>query len=232
MKILYINAITNQRCGDLLTEGVLRGLLNSQHAKQSNSIELINFDMFYGKKYSPRLMGVFARHHNVDAVILSGSEKNTTDSADPFVQDYYFGLKDLIDFSGSHDDWAGPQIPVLGICFGHQALACALGGETARFQSKVGVYKIDSLAGARDHALFKPLLREGALSLNAVLYHADHVVKLPEGFRPLFTSDYCSIQGMADNQWPIVSLQSHPEMSGLLKMDAEEAKDWTHVQYG
>jgi GMP synthase-like glutamine amidotransferase len=52
---------------------------------------------------------------------------------------------------------------------------------------------------------------------------------MPEGFRPLFTSDYCAIQGMAHNQWPIVSLQSHPEMSALLKKDEIEAKDWTHV---
>lgn len=207
----------------------MRGLLESEKAKRMEEIELINFDIFYGKNYSPRLMGVFARQHHVDGIILSGSEKNTTDQDDPFVRDYYFGLKDLLDFSDSMDDWAGPPTPVLGICFGHQALACALGGETARFDTTIGVRKIQALPAARLHPLFSPLVDTHASVLDAVVYHADHVVKLPQGFRPLFTSDYCLIQGMTHDQWPIVSLQSHPEMTGLLKKDPEEAKDWEHV---
>jgi GMP synthase-like glutamine amidotransferase len=68
-----------------------------------------------------------------------------------------------------------------------------------------------------------------AASIDVAVYHSDQVVRLPMGFHQLFTSDYCDIQGMAHDQWPIVSLQSHPEMSGLLKKDAEEAKDWPHV---
>jgi GMP synthase-like glutamine amidotransferase len=79
--------------------------------------------------------------------------------------------------------------------------------------------------------LFSPLVKKTAENFNVVLYHADHVVKLPQGFHPLFTSEYCSIQGMAHDQWPIVSLQSHPEMSALLKKDPIEAQDWEHVSF-
>jgi GMP synthase-like glutamine amidotransferase len=49
------------------------------------------------------------------------------------------------------------------------------------------------------------------------------------GFHQIFTSDYCGIQGMAHDQWPIVTLQSHPEITALLKKSSADASDWEHV---
>jgi GMP synthase-like glutamine amidotransferase len=231
MKILYVNAVVEKNSGDILKEGLLRGLLNSERAKRGEAIELVSFDMFYGKGYSPRLMGLFARNHEVDAVILSGSAKNTSDTGDPWLEDYYFGLKDLLELDANMEDWTGPKFPIFGICFGHQALACILGGETSRFSSQLGVVKVSSLPMALDHSMFGELLSERAeKSLEVIVWHSDHVVRMPRGFQKLFTSEYCSVQGMAHDQWPIVSLQSHPEITALIKNDPIDGPDFQPFQ--
>ncbi len=229
LKVMYVNALMLKDTNSIAKEGLVRGLKSS-----GLDVELHSFDIFQGPRlYSPRLMGVFARENHVNAVILSGSEKNTTDVNDPWVSDYYAGLKDLLEIPEDLNDWMGPpQAAVLGICFGHQALACVLGGETCRFQLREGNEKILALPQAKKHPLFAPILseqHEQGAHLSTLVSHADHVVRLPKQFHCLFSSDYCNVQGMAHDKWPIVSLQSHPEFTIDLKKCAHEKKHWKHV---
>jgi GMP synthase-like glutamine amidotransferase len=226
LRVLYLNAIVGKRFGEILKEGTLQGLQGSRAARE-RGLEFVSYDMFYGARERPRFMGRFAREMSADAVILSGSDKNTTDREDPWVQEYLKGLRDLLEVPEVEDDWTGPNFPVLGICFGHQALACALGGDTSRFPNRVDKVGIRALPEAVRHPVFKDLLPNGVGSdLDVLVYHADHVVRLPGGFRPLFSSDYCTYQGMAHAQWPIVSLQSHPEMTSKLLDIPEEREIW------
>jgi|GEM_PF-1252278 len=227
LKVLYVNAITHEAAGEVLKEGTRQGLLGAR-ASSSRGVEFASYDMFYGPKLRPGNMGRFAREFSADAVILSGSDKNTTDREDPWVQDYLRGLRDLLEVPSDLADWTGPGFPVLGICFGHQALACALGGDTSRFENRADKVAITALSEGARHPVFKELLPGGIGSgLEVLVYHADHVVRLPEGFRPLFTSDYCAYQGMAHAQWPIVSLQSHPEMTSKFVALPGEGDAWT-----
>jgi GMP synthase-like glutamine amidotransferase len=171
-------------------------------------------------------MGAFARMMSVDGIILSGSEKNTTDSRDPWVIEYLEGLKDLLNLRG--DDPLGPSVPVLGICYGHQAIACAMGGETARFRKRADIVKVRALSQAHHHAVFRPLLND-TRELAVVVTHSDQVVRMPRNFYATLTSDYCDIQGRAHDLWPIVTVQAHPEATTQMLDDPREAPDWTHV---
>lgn len=226
LKVLYINAITEELSGEVLKEGARQGLASSRAAEE-RGLDFISYDMFYGASERPGYMGRFAREISADAVILSGSDKNTTDREDPWVQDYLKGLRDLLEVPPEISEWTGPSFPVLGICFGHQALACALGGDTSRFTNRTDKVQITALPEGARHPVFKDLLPTGiGGALDVLVYHADHVVRLPEGFRPLFSSDYCTYQGMAHAQWPIVSLQSHPEMNSKFATLPDEVGNW------
>ena len=247
MKILYVNAIRGSDTGEALKNGVLAGLSRAQLVRSgSDSIELVAYDIFYGDRRRPAWMGDFARSEGVDAIILSGSEKNTSDRSDPWVQEYERGLRDLLEFplettqaiedpsalsevfQKAHQDWVGPRVPVFGICFGHQALATSLGGATSRFSMKAGQVSLTALAIARQHPVFKQnLVLESTVPM--ICYHADQVVRVPVGFSNAFTSDHCEIQAMVHRQWPIVSVQPHPEVTSLLGSVDGEREEWGNL---
>jgi len=228
MKILYVNAMTEEVGGEAYAAGLINGIEASNIVRKTGmSIEIIKYNLFYGDIQPAQLMGRFARQHDVDAVILSGSAKNTTDIGDPFLAEYYQGLRDLLSFQSEVHEWTGPRWPVFGICFGHQALAAALGGETSKFSLNWGPKKMKLLPRAFYHPMIKPLLAEcPGSSLDLVVYHADQVVRVPNGFYSFMTSPYCEVQAMAHDQWPIVSFQAHPEASAKLKDDLEDSEYW------
>ena len=225
LKILYVNAITQPLAGDILLRGVQQGLAQSRRAFQLDS-----YDIFYGAKLFPRQLGRWASHRSYDAVILSGSEKNTSETGDPWVEDYSHGLRELLDIRRADlNEWDGPPVPIFGICFGHQVLAHALGGEVTRAKFRVGGAHIRALPLAQGHPVFRPLLSVPDPQLKVMVFHGDQVVRMPRGFHALFTSDYCANQGMAHDRWPIVSLQSHPEMNEEIRARSLDRQTWDAV---
>ena len=176
-------------------------------------------------------MASFAKANGVQAVVLSGSDKNTSNKADPWIPLYLAGLRKLLNFSeDAPEDWDGPEYPTLGICFGHQALAVALGGDTSRFSRRVAQMDIESLEPAKTHPVFSDILKAKG-EINVIVTHGDHVTSLPPGFNQTFRSDYCEIHGMAHENFPIVSLQSHPEITEEFSRHPHGLKGWENIQH-
>jgi GMP synthase-like glutamine amidotransferase len=104
-----------------------------------------------------------------------------------------------------HDDH-----PFVGICFGHQLLAQALGGRVERASRGWGVGV--QLYEVVDHVLgMQPRLERCAL----IASHEDQVVEVPHGVRVIARADYCPVAGLAagDRVW---TLQAHPEFTAAL----------------
>lgn len=200
-----------------------------QEACARAGAEFLSFNIFHEEERSPSLMGAFARYHAVDAVVLSGSEKNTSDVDDPWLKQYYRGFRDLIDLRESVDDWNGPDIPILGICFGHQAIAAALGGETSRFQNRTGVETMKLLAQGKQHKYFSKCVTSGQGTIRLGVTHSDHIVRLAPGFHATLTSEYCTVQAAAHDRFPIVSFQGHPELSLAIRDVRHETKAWRQL---
>ena len=88
------------------------------------------------------------------------------------------------------------DIPLVGICFGHQIIAQALGGKVEKFPGGWAVGRQTYDWGGR------------AISLNA--WHQDQVTALPEGARPVACNDFCKNAALVYGD-RIFTVQAHPE---------------------
>lgn len=96
---------------------------------------------------------------------------------------------------------------LVGICFGHQIIAQALGGEVVCSEKGwgTGVYSNQLVA--------KPPFLQSQLEEFALLAsHQDQVVRMPEGGKVLASSDFCPFYMMSVGEHTF-SLQGHPEFS-------------------
>ena len=140
--------------------------------------------------------GVHPSHTDIDSVdgfIITGSKSSAYDDKQ-WIRDLEVLIQKL----------HARRKKMVGICFGHQIIAKALGGVVSKSDKGWGVgihtYKLDS-------ALF-----DGAQSgqLKLVVSHQDQVHELPPGARNVVSNAHCENGGfvMGDH---IFTLQGHPE---------------------
>lgn len=102
------------------------------------------------------------------------------------------------------------EVPVLGVCYGHQLLAHALGGEAGFHPGgrETGTHKVELLDTATDDPLFKGLPRQ----FPAQLTHRQSALRLPENAVLLGRNEFEAHQAFRVGRcaWGV---QFHPEFS-------------------
>jgi GMP synthase-like glutamine amidotransferase len=95
--------------------------------------------------------------------------------------------------------------PFVGVCFGHQVLAEALGGKVARADVGWGV-------GVRDIEIvqFEPWMEPEQSRCSLQYMHQDQVICLPEGSVAFGRSEHCPI-AMFRISDSMLGIQAHPE---------------------
>ena len=106
-------------------------------------------------------------------------------------------------------------LPVLGICYGMQAMAAHFGGTVSASDEKEFGYAEVVLDQAGD--LLKGIEDRvdtgGRALLEVWMSHGDKVTSLPSGFSTLCTTPSAPIAGMSDDARRLYGLQFHPEVT-------------------
>lgn len=98
-------------------------------------------------------------------------------------------------------------IPVLGICYGMQMTAVAFGGEVLK-ADKQEFGKAELILENTEEAIFYGIPKTSQVWMS----HADHVTRLPEGFKKIAYTD-SSVAVIANFEKKIYAVQFHPEVT-------------------
>jgi GMP synthase-like glutamine amidotransferase len=128
-----------------------------------------------------------------DAYVVTGSPAGVMDDL-PWIPP-------LLDFLRA----ARGRARLVGLCFGHQAMATAFGGRVEKAAQGWGLglheYRVEHRAAWMDEAA----------TIRAPAFHQDQVVSAPPGARLLLTSDFTPVAGL--DYGDAVSFQFHPEFT-------------------
>jgi GMP synthase (glutamine-hydrolysing) len=128
------------------------------------------------------------------AVILSGGPASVTEMGTPRTPDWVLR-------SG---------LPVLGICYGEQAMVAELGGEVESGHAReFGRAELEIVA---DCKLFEGVWRKGERD-TVWMSHGDRVTRLPPGFRVVGVSVGAPFAAIADEERKLYAVQFHPEVA-------------------
>ena len=119
--------------------------------------------------------------------ILSGGPKSVYEDGAPSIQSFIFQT----------------GLPILGICYGMQALTHALKGEVSSSQTR-----------EYGHAEIEPLVSNSLVSsLSRVwMSHGDRITRMPEGFVALASSGNSPFAAIGDMNRKYFGVQFHPEV--------------------
>lgn len=139
----------------------------------------------------------------VEAVLITGSPAGVYDP-EPWIEP----LEDFI------RGVAAVGAPQVGICFGHQIMAQAFGGDVRKSDKGWGVgrhaYEVVETADWMD-----PPLRAFALAAS----HQDQVIAPPPTARVIARSAHTEYAALAYAHTPAISFQGHPEMTAAFTAD-------------
>lgn len=107
---------------------------------------------------------------------------------------------------------------MVGICFGHQVIARALGGRVAKFDGGWGVgvhhYQVaDNVSTPLD-----------CKDIAFCAFHRDQVLEKPEKMTSFLSSDFCQHAGLIYKD-RILTFQGHPEFSKIYEMELIDLYD-------
>lgn len=119
-------------------------------------------------------------------------------------------------------DCLAREVPVVGVCFGHQILAEAMGGRAVKSERGWGL-------GVSEYAPAEPIAWAPELQTprQGFAIHQDQVIKQPPGTTVLMTSEFCPIAALAygPKEAPLaLTVQPHPEYHAALFETLAEAR--------
>jgi GMP synthase (glutamine-hydrolysing) len=168
----------------------------------TNQIAILDFGSQYTHLIARRIrqIGVFSKIYspdtkisnleNIKGIILSGGPQSVKSQNIKYNKDI-FNL----------------NIPVLGLCYGHQLIAHHFGGKVKSGQTKeYGTARINL---SKDNKLFENLKKSEQVWMS----HGDSVVKIPKNFIATSKTSDCPVASMANMKKNIYGLQFHPEVT-------------------
>jgi GMP synthase (glutamine-hydrolysing) len=147
----------------------------------------------YSEIWPPETPAERLRERQPAGIILSGGPRSVSDPGAPRCDAALFEL----------------GRPVLGICYGMQLMASALGGSVAAASHReFGHATVKIAPGEGGASLFSGLPAE----IRVWASHGDYVAQAPPGFEVVATSANAPVAGMANRERGLHALLFHPEV--------------------
>lgn len=164
----------------------------------------------YGSQYTQlvarrvRALGVFSKILPYDigieafqastpkAIILSGGPDSILRKNSPKIADWVFTM----------------DVPILGICYGMQAMVAYLGGTIVATEKRE--YGFAQVRPSIENALFPD---DNTTPFQVWMSHGDKVSALPDSLVNIAESAHCTIAAIAHKEKPWYGLQFHPEVT-------------------
>ncbi|KAK5050507.1 hypothetical protein LTR84_003788 [Exophiala bonariae] len=166
--------------------------------------------------YDPIIKREYPDPLKYDLIILSGGKGNSL-SAEPWILRQINFVKDMVE--------RYPRKKILGICFGHQVIAQALGGKARDIPSGpiAGLVKINlTEAGLK---FFPGCATKGHYA--ASQFHVREVNEAPPGFTPLAENN----EALLSHSNTVISFQAHPEIDGIFSRKILDDDDPTYIEH-
>lgn len=144
-----------------------------------------------------------------DAVVFAGGEYRPDEFEEPFFQAERERIMEALD----------AQVPILGICLGHQLLVHWLGGKVKEGRWEIGWLPVTiNQVGKSD-----PLLAGLGEMFHAFLWHGDQITQLPDGATILASSEKCRVQAYRLDGLPVWGVQFNPQYDPVIAEDVIRA---------
>ena len=143
----------------------------------------------------------------LDAVVLTGSTAGVYEADDrPWIRDARRLVRRAVD----------REVPLLGVCFGHQLVNDALGGRVEHRGLTARLVDAD----VADDPLF------AGVEPTFPMVHGDHVTELGEGMEAIASADYYPLLASRHADAPVWTTQYHPEFTGDFLSRIERDFGW------
>lgn len=143
------------------------------------------------------------------AIILSGGPNSVADKGSPMPDSYIYDL----------------NIPILGICYGQQAMCAALGGAVEKSNERE--FGRADLEVVGDSPLFEGLSKSERVWMS----HGDRVSNIPQDFEIIGKSPNAPFAAVANHERNLYGVQFHPEVVHTLS-GAKILRNFTHLIAG
>ena len=148
--------------------------------------------------------------NNFDGFIVSGSHYSVNED-----KQWIKNLERFVNNVKEAQAENGGSPRLVGLCFGHQLISKALGGEVAYNPSGRFVFCSEEIRinqELRQNAVFEKVFGGGKEKLRLLQSHGDAVTDVPPGSTTVASSDTCTHEMIfhGDN---ILTMQSHPELT-------------------
>ena len=159
------------------------------------------FELKFYKAYQGELP---ARLDEADLFVITGSRSSSYDALD-WIPSLEAWIRDTF----------AARKPLLGMCFGHQIIAQAMGGKVEKAKTGWG-------AGVQTYAPQEE--STGLDTFSVLVQHQDQVVTRPSMARCVAGNDFCPNGVLVYEDVPVVTFQCHLEFTKALSRDIIESR--------